>query len=75
MANNKKDCVPIPFSLCFNLNLWAISQYMPPKAHTQKGDLNKGFLIYEFWGLIFRGLIQGQSYFQNLSGIITFIDC
>ena len=48
---------------------------MPPKAHTQKGDLNKGFLIYEFWGLIFRGLIQGQSYFQNLSGIITFIDC
>ena len=48
--------------LCFTLYLRAISKYKPPGgASTWRGDLTKGFSLYEFGGLIF-----GGAYFQNL---------
>ena len=44
--------------LCSTLYLRAISKYKPPGgggASTWRGDLTKGFLRYEFGGLIFGG--------------------
>ena len=48
-------CVTVQFSLCFILNLRAISKYKPWVAYIQRGDLTEGFLRYEFGGLIFGG--------------------
>ena len=36
--------------LCFNLYLWAISTYKPPRAYIRRGDLMEGFSHSEFGG-------------------------
>ena len=59
------------FSLCLTLYLRAISKYKPPGgAYIWRGDLSKGFLCYEFGGLIHRGayfgiLLYPQERFVN----------
>ena len=48
------------FSLCLTLYLRAISKYKPPGgAYIWRGDLSKGFLCYEFGGLIHGGAVFG----------------
>ena len=46
----------LPFLLCFTLYLRAISKYKPPGGLNLEGRFNRGFLHYEFGGLIFGGL-------------------
>ena len=53
----------LPFFLCFTFYLRAISKYNTPGgAYIWRGDLTKGFLHYEFGGLIF-----GGAYFRNFT--------
>ena len=52
--------VTVPLLLCFTLNLRAISKYKPPGAYIRRGDLTRGFLRYEF-----QGLIHGGAYTRN----------
>ena len=52
--------VTVPFLLCFILYLRALSKYKLPGAYIRRCDLTKGFLRYEFEGLIF-----GGAYFRN----------
>ena len=53
------------FLLCFILYLRAITKYRLPRAYIRRGDLTKGFLRYDFDGLIF-----GGAYFRNFMVII-----
>ena len=68
----------LPFLLCFTLYLRAISKYKPPGGLNLEGRFNRGFLHYEFGGLIFggaytwrglylEGLILGGAYFRNFT--------
>ena len=56
---NKKNCVTVPFMLCFILYLRAISKYNPPEAFNRRGDLTEGLLRYKF--------IQVGAYFRHFS--------
>ena len=54
-----------------SLYLRAISKYKPPGgggANISRGDLTKGFLRYDF-----RGLIHGGAYFRNFYGTLQFV--
>ena len=59
------------FSLCLTLYLRAISKYKPPGgAYIWRRNLSKGFLCYEFGGLIHGGayfgiLLYPQERFVN----------
>ena len=53
------------FLPCFISYLRAITKYRLPRAYIRRGDLTKGFLRYEFDGLIF-----GGAYFRNFMVII-----
>ena len=61
-------CVTVQFLLCFHLNLRAISEYKPPGA-CGGAIYRKGFLAYEFGGLInyLEGLLNGGAYFWNFT--------
>ena len=66
----------LPFLLCFNLYLRAISKYKPPPgAYIWRGDLTEGVLRYEFGGLTLEGLIDGErglfSKFYGMSFIFN----
>ena len=58
-------CVTVLFLLCFILNLRAVSEYKSPGACIWMGDLTKGFLRYEFGGLIF-----GGTYLRNFAVLL-----
>ena len=57
-----KIFVSVPFLLCFILYLRANSKYKPQGAYIRRGDLTRGFLRYEFGGLIF-----GGAFFWNFT--------
>ena len=62
----------LPFLLCFNLYLRAISKYKPPGSYIWRGDLTEGFLRYEIGGLIFGGAYTWRGLFSEFYGIFAF---
>ena len=55
----------------FALYLSAIFKYKPPGGpYIRRGDLTKGFLRYEFGGLIFGGAYTWRGLFSEFYGIL-----
>ena len=59
----------LPFLLSFTLYLRAISKYKSPAGYIWRGDLTKGFLRYDFGGLIFEGAYTWRRLFSEFYGI------
>ena len=55
----------------FSLYLRAISKYKPPGTYIRRGDLTKGFLRYEFGGLIFGRAYRWRGLFSEFYGTVT----
>ena len=60
----------LPFLLCFTLYLSAIFKYKPPAGLYLEGRFNRGFLRYEFGGLIFGGAYTWRGLFSEFYGIM-----
>ena len=58
----------LPFLLCFTLYASANSKYKPPGAYIRRGDLMKGFLRYDFGGLLFGGAYTWRGLFSEFYG-------
>ena len=60
----------LPFLLCFTLYLRAISKYKPPGGLNLEGRFNRGFLHYEFGGLIFGGAYTWRGLFLEFYSMV-----
>ena len=60
----------LPFLLCFTLYLRAISKYKPQGGLNLEGQFNRGFLHYEFGGLIFRGAYTWRGLFSEFYSMV-----
>ena len=62
----------LPFLLCFTLYARANSKYKPPGAYIWRGDLMKGFLCYDFGGLLFGGAYTRRGLFSENYGNLQY---
>ena len=60
----------LPFLLCFTLYLRAISKYKPQGGLHLEGQFNRGFLHYEFGGLIFGGAYTWRGLFSEFYSMV-----
>ena len=60
----------LPFLLCFTLYLRAISKYKPPRGLNLEGRFKRGFLHYEFGGLIFGEAYTWRGLFSEFYSMV-----